>query len=123
MKVLIVDDSATMRKILSNTVAPLEAEADEAADGNQALELLRQAPVAYDVALLDWNMPELSGFDTLKTIKDDPALAPLPVIMVTTEAERAQMVNALQAGACQYVVKPFEADALQQKIRTVVSSA
>jgi two-component system chemotaxis response regulator CheY len=123
MKVLIVDDSATMRKILSNTVAPLEAEADEAADGNQALELLRQAPVAYDVALLDWNMPELSGFDTLKTIKDDPALAPLPAIMVTTEAERAQMVNALQAGACQYVVKPFEADALQQKIRTVVSSA
>lgn len=123
MKVLIVDDSTTMRRIIKNTLAELEAETAEAADGLEAMKLLGASPTGYDLVLLDWNMPNMNGYDTLKTIKADGALCALPVIMVTTEAERAQVVKAIQAGACQYVTKPFAPEMLVTKVKKAMGMA
>lgn len=116
MKALIVDDSSTMRRIIKKALQEMGMDSVEAGDGNEALASLRSAP-DIDFVLLDWNMPNMNGFDTLKAIKADDATASIPVLMVTTEAERSQVVKAIQAGAKQYVVKPFTTDILVEKIK------
>lgn len=116
MKALIVDDSSTMRRIIKKALQEMGMDSVEAGDGNEALASLRSAP-DIDFVLLDWNMPNMNGFDTLKAIKADAATASIPVLMVTTEAERSQVVKAIQAGAKQYVVKPFTTDILVEKIK------
>lgn len=116
MKALIVDDSSTMRRIIKKALQEMGMDSVEAGDGNEALASLRSAP-DIDFVLLDWNMPNMNGFETLKAIKADDATASIPVLMVTTEAERSQVVKAIQAGAKQYVVKPFTTDILVEKIK------
>lgn len=116
MKALIVDDSSTMRRIIKKALQEMGMDSVEAGDGNEALASLRSAS-DIDFVLLDWNMPNMNGFDTLKAIKADAATASIPVLMVTTEAERSQVVKAIQAGAKQYVVKPFTTDILVEKIK------
>jgi two-component system chemotaxis response regulator CheY len=120
MKILLVDDSSTMRRIQKNTLSSLGyTDVLEAEDGADALEKLRQNP-DVQLTLMDWNMPNMTGIECLKAIKSNPATKAIPVMMVTSEAEKAKIIEAIQAGACNYLVKPFEAAALQEKIQGIV---
>jgi two-component system chemotaxis response regulator CheY len=120
MKILLVDDSSTMRRIQKNTLATLGyTDVIEAEDGADALEKLRQNP-DIQLALMDWNMPNMNGIDCLKAIKSNPATKAVHVMMVTSEAEKAKIVEAIQNGAANYLVKPFEAAALKEKISGII---
>ena len=113
MKILIVDDFSTMRRIIKNLLRDLGfTNTDEADDGNTALPMLRSGKY-------DWNMPGMSGFDLLKAVRADENLKNLPVLMVTAEAKRDQIVAAAQAGVNGYVVKPFTAAVLKEKIEKI----
>ena len=115
MKVLIVDDMSTMRRIIKNIFKQLGfTNMDEAENGQQALEKLRAQPFGFVVS--DWNMPVMSGIDLLRSIRADTALKDLPVLMVTAEAQKEQVMEAVQAGVSNYIVKPFTAETLQEKI-------
>lgn len=114
-KILSVDDSATMRRIIGRAVAVLGYDFLEAENGLQALELLPSHP-DLDLIILDVNMPEMDGFETLQRIKADARFSRIPVMMVTTESDRARIVQAIQAGAVNYVTKPFNQDDLGAKI-------
>ncbi len=117
MRVLVVDDSATMRRILGMLLADLQVrQVDEAVNGREAVE--ETAATAYDLVLLDWNMPEMLGIDALIAIRARGDQ--VPIIMVTTEAEKRRVLDALKAGANNYVIKPFVKDALLTKIRQTV---
>lgn len=119
MRILVVDDSATMRRIERNTLEKSgTAEVEEASDGEEALRMLGEK--AFDLVLMDWNMPALSGIDALKRIKSDAAIKAVPVIMVTSESEKGRIIEALQAGAANYVVKPFQAETLLEKVASVL---
>ena len=110
---LVVDDSATMRKIIIRSLNAVGvASVTEAADGDQAVALFK--PGAFDVVLTDWNMPGRSGLEVVKAIRAQDAK--VPVIMITTEAEKDRVVQAIQAGVTDYVVKPFTADTLRGKL-------
>lgn len=118
-RVLIVDDFATMRKIERNILGQLGIKnVDEADDGSTALPKLQAN--SYDVVLLDWNMPTMSGLELLKAIRSDDNLKSIPVIMVTAEALKDNIVAAAQAGVNDYVVKPFTAGALEEKLKKVL---
>ncbi|MCE5229375.1 response regulator [bacterium] len=120
MNVLIVDDSTTMRKILINALKSVGiTDIDEACDGQQAVDatLAKQ----YSVVLMDWNMPNMLGIDALKRIR--LAGNQVPVIMVTTEAEKGRVIEALKAGANNYVIKPFKPEAIIAKIQEVTGAA
>lgn len=118
MKILIVDDFSTMRRIIKNLLRDLGfTNTDEADDGNTALPMLKTGK--YDFLVTDWNMPGMSGFDLLKTVRADENLKDLPVLMVTAEAKRDQIVAAAQAGVNGYVVKPFTAAVLKEKIEKI----
>lgn len=118
-RVLIVDDFATMRKIERNILGQLGIKnVDEADDGSTALPKLQSN--TYDVVLLDWNMPTMNGLDLLKAIRADDSLKGIPVIMVTAEALKDNIVAAAQAGVNDYVVKPFTAGALEEKLKKVL---
>lgn len=115
IKILVVDDFSTMRRIIKNLLRDLGfTNVDEADDGKTALPILKQGSV--DFLITDWNMPEMTGIDLLKTVRADPALAQIPVLMVTAEAKREQIIAAAQAGVNGYVVKPFTAAVLKEKI-------
>lgn len=118
MKILIVDDFSTMRRIIKNLLRDLgfnnTAEAD---DGNTALPMLQSTQ--FDFLITDWNMPGMTGIELLKSVRADGKLATLPVLMVTAEAKREQIVEAAQAGVNGYVVKPFTAGALKEKIEKI----
>lgn len=117
MKILVVDDFSTMRRIVRNLLAELgfaSANMQEADDGNSALAVLRSTPI--DFVVTDWNMPGMTGIDLLRSIRADPALKALPVLMVTAENSREQIIAAAQAGVNGYVVKPFTAVTLKEKI-------
>ena len=115
MKVLVVDDFSTMRRIVKNLLIELGfTNIDEADDGATALPILQQGGIEFLVT--DWNMPKMAGIDLLKAVRADPALAHMPVLMVTAEAQRDQIMEAAQAGVNGYVVKPFTADTLKGKI-------
>ena len=115
MKILIVDDFSTMRRIVKNLLRDLgftnTAEAD---DGQTALPMLQGGD--FDFLVTDWNMPGMQGIDLLKNVRADPNLKDLPVLMVTAEAKREQIVEAAQAGVNGYIVKPFTAGTLKEKI-------
>ncbi|EON94026.1 response regulator receiver domain protein (CheY-) [Marinobacter lipolyticus SM19] len=118
MKILIVDDFSTMRRIIKNLLRDLGfTNTDEADDGNTALPMLQSGK--YDFLVTDWNMPGMSGFDLLKAVRADENLKTLPVLMVTAEAKRDQIVAAAQAGVNGYVVKPFTAAVLKEKIEKI----
>lgn len=115
IKILVVDDFSTMRRIIKNLLRDLGfTNVDEADDGKTALPILKQGGI--DFLITDWNMPEMTGIDLLKAVRADPALAPIPVLMVTAEAKREQIIAAAQAGVNGYVVKPFTAAVLKEKI-------
>ena len=115
MKILVVDDFSTMRRIIKNLLRDLGfSNADEADDGNTALPMLQTGK--YDFLVTDWNMPGMTGIDLLRKVRADDNLKSLPVLMVTAEAKRDQIVAAAQAGVNGYVVKPFTAAVLKEKI-------
>ncbi|MBJ6137429.1 chemotaxis response regulator CheY [Marinobacter litoralis] len=118
MKILIVDDFSTMRRIIKNLLRDLGfTNTEEADDGNTALPMLKNGH--FDFLVTDWNMPGMSGFDLLKAVRADENLKNLPVLMVTAEAKRDQIVAAAQAGVNGYVVKPFTAAVLKEKIEKI----
>lgn len=115
MKALVVDDSRAIRVILAKMLHELGYEVSEARHGREGL-LHLQSHADTAVALVDWNMPEMNGFDLLKRLRQDPELASVAVVMVTTETEVSQMAAALEAGANEYVMKPFTRDILVEKL-------
>lgn len=118
MKILIVDDFSTMRRIIKNLLRDLGFNnTSEADDGKTALPILQAG--SFDFLITDWNMPGMAGIDLLKAVRADQKLAKLPVLMVTAEAKREQIVEAAQAGVNGYVVKPFTAATLKEKIDKV----
>ncbi len=118
MKVLVVDDFATMRKIVRNILKQIGFEdITEAEDGNVALRVIKSEPVGLVVS--DWNMPNMSGLDLLKEIRKNPQTASLPVLMVTAEGLKENVMEAVKAGVNNYVVKPFTAEVLQEKIENI----
>ena len=118
MKVLVVDDFATMRKILRNILKQIGFEdITEAEDGNVALRVIKTEPVGLVVT--DWNMPNMSGLDLLRAIRGNPETSSLPVLMVTAEGLKENVMDAVKAGVNNYVVKPFTAEVLQEKIETI----
>ncbi|MEW5974148.1 MAG: chemotaxis response regulator CheY [Pseudomonadota bacterium] len=118
MKILVVDDFSTMRRIIKNLLRELGfTNVEEADDGATALPMLRGGH--YDFLITDWNMPGMTGIDLLKAVRADPELARLPVLMVTAEAKREQIIMAAQAGVNGYVVKPFTAGTLKEKIEKI----
>ena len=114
---LIVDDSKVIRKVARHILETLEFSVEEAGDGREALE--RCEASMPDVVLLDWNMPVMNGLDMLKSIRADATLAKLPVLMVTAEAKKENIIAAAQSGANGYVVKPFTAITLEEKITKI----
>jgi two-component system chemotaxis response regulator CheY len=118
MKILTVDDFSTMRRIIRNMLRQLGyTNVVEAEDGAEALSLLQREKV--DFVISDWNMPHMSGLDLLKAIRADAHLKPLPVLLVTAEALKENVVEALKAGVNNYVVKPFTAETLKEKIDAI----
>ncbi len=118
MKILIVDDFSTMRRIIKNLLRDLGfTNTSEADDGTTALPMLQSG--SFDFLVTDWNMPGMSGIDLLRAVRADDRLKHLPVLMVTAEAKRDQIIEAAQAGVNGYVVKPFTAQALKEKIEKV----
>jgi len=118
-KALVVDDSKTIRIILGRILKELGYEVCEAGNGKEALKVMETEKAAVNLVLADWNMPEMNGLELLKQLRQDPALASLKVIMVTTETELDHMVSALEAGANEYVMKPFTKDILREKLELV----
>jgi two-component system chemotaxis response regulator CheY len=118
MKFLIVDDFSTMRRIIRNLLKELEfTNADEAEDGLAALAKLRGGN--YEFVVSDWNMPNMTGLELLKAIRADGTLKHIPVLMVTAEAKKENIIAAAQAGASGYVVKPFTAAVLEEKLNKI----
>ncbi|WP_110456353.1 chemotaxis response regulator CheY [Shewanella algidipiscicola] len=115
MKILVVDDFSTMRRIIKNLLRDLGFNnTQEADDGSTALPMLQKGD--FDFVVTDWNMPGMQGIDLLKAIRADDNLKHLPVLMVTAEAKREQIITAAQAGVNGYVVKPFTAATLKEKL-------
>lgn len=115
IKILIVDDFSTMRRIIKNLLRDLGYNNTfEADDGSTALPMLESGD--FDFVISDWNMPIMQGIDLLRKMRSDPKLKSLPFLMVTAEAKREQIVVAAQAGVNGYIVKPFTADTLKDKI-------
>ncbi len=118
-EVLVVDDSKTIRMVLRKILRELGYEVCEACDGQEALKVVQAEKGALKLVLTDWNMPVMNGLDLLKQLRKDPTLASLVVIMVTTETESENMIAALEAGANEYVMKPFTKDILKEKLELV----
>jgi two-component system chemotaxis response regulator CheY len=116
-KALIVDDSRAMRMILRRTLEGLSFEVREAENGTAALDLLAGDADLPSLILVDWNMPGLSGIEVIKQLRVDKRFQGTAVMMVTTETSQAQMIEALRAGADEYLMKPFTPDAILDKLR------
>lgn len=115
LKFLVVDDFSTMRRIIKNLLGDLGySNISEADDGKTALPMLQSG--SYDFLITDWNMPGMPGIELLKAVRADTKLAKLPVLMVTAEAKREQIIEAAQAGVSGYVIKPFTAVTLKEKL-------
>ena len=118
MRFLVVDDFSTMRRIIRNLLKELGfTEVDEAEDGNVALSRLRSEK--FDFVVSDWNMPNMSGIDLLKAIRADASLKHLPVLVITAEAKKENIIEAAQSGASGYIVKPFTAATLDEKLNKI----
>ncbi len=120
MKILIVDDSITIRRIISTALKTVGySETVEAANGKEALAKLENGNV--DFIITDWNMPEMTGIEFIRSVRSDGKNAKLPVLMVTTNAAKDDIVEALRAGVTNYVVKPFTPDTMKEKIEAVLA--
>jgi two-component system chemotaxis response regulator CheY len=118
MKIIVVDDFSTMRRIIKNLLKDLGfTNIQEADDGSTALPMLQQGD--FDFVITDWNMPGMQGIDLLRAIRADDKLKHLPVLMVTAEAKKEQIVAAAQAGVNGYVIKPFTAGTLKEKLTKI----
>ncbi|MBI3603494.1 MAG: chemotaxis response regulator CheY [Nitrospirae bacterium] len=118
MKIMVVDDMSTMRRIVKNILKQLGfANLDEAENGQEALAKLKADKFGFVVS--DWNMPVMSGIELLRAIRADGDLKDIPVLMVTAEAQKENIVEAAQAGVSNYVVKPFTAETLQEKMNKI----
>jgi two-component system chemotaxis response regulator CheY len=115
MRAVVIDDSRAMRLIITRALKEVGFEVVEAANGREGLQRLKELPVP-DIALVDWNMPELNGYDFVRAVRADRGFDKVRLMMVTTETELEQVAKALQAGADEYVMKPFTKDALQEKL-------
>jgi two-component system chemotaxis response regulator CheY len=119
MQVLVIDDSATMRKIIKDSLSKIGnfeiVESENCDDGLQQL-----ANTSVNLILVDWNMPGMSGIDFTKAVRSSPALAKIPIIMITSNAEKQHVLSAVTAGVNDYIMKPFTADVFAQKISNVV---
>ena len=118
-KAIVVDDSKAVRMILSRTLREIGFEVAEAAEGAAALKLLAADPGGFSLALLDWNMPNMTGIELLQRMRSDASLAGVQVVMVTTETEMDHMAAAFSAGASEYVMKPFTREILVDKLRMI----
>jgi len=121
MRILIVDDSSTMRRIIGNVVMQLgfaKDNFDEAEDGLKAWKLLSEAH--YDVILTDWNMPNMNGLELVKKIRSEGTHQKTPIIMITTEGGKNEVITALKSGVNNYIVKPFSAEVLKEKLDGVL---
>ncbi len=123
IKILIIDDFATMRKIIRTVLKDLGfTNLEEAADGSEAIEFLKtkgaDSITGYKLILCDWNMPDITGLEVVKFVKTNKDLKDIPVIMVTSEATKEHIVEAIQAGVNDYIVKPFTGEILIQKIES-----
>jgi two-component system chemotaxis response regulator CheY len=118
MQAIVVDDSRAMRMLMGRLLKDVGFEVDQAGDGCEALARLRERlddnPV--QLALVDWNMPEMSGIELVEAVRSDPAFGPLRIVMVTTETELSQVTRALEAGADEYLMKPFSRDDVVGKL-------
>jgi two-component system chemotaxis response regulator CheY len=118
MKILVVDDMTTMRRIVKNILKQLGfANVEEAENGQEALQKLRAE--RFDFVVSDWNMPVMTGIDMLRAIRADAQLNAIPVLMVTAEAQQANLVEAIQAGVSNYIVKPFTAETMLDKLQKI----
>jgi two-component system, chemotaxis family, chemotaxis protein CheY len=121
MKFLVVDDFATIRRIVKGVINELGfSNVTEADDGSTALPLLRDGN--FDFLITDWNMPGMPGLELLKAVRANPKLAKLPVLMVTAEAQREQIIAAAQAGVNGYIIKPFTAEVLKKKLTKILNT-
>jgi two-component system, chemotaxis family, chemotaxis protein CheY len=121
MNILVVDDFSTMRRIIKNLLHDLGYKnVSEADDGNTALPMLKTGK--YDFLITDWNMPGMPGLELIKQVRADAELSGMPVLMLTAEAKREQIVEAAQAGVNGYVIKPFTAATLKEKIDKILAS-
>lgn len=118
MKVLIVDDFATMRRIVRNVLKQIGfTNMVEADNGKAALKVLKKEKI--DLIMCDWNMPEMPGIDLLKAIKSDNEFKNIPFVMVTAEAQKENIIEAVKAGVSSYIVKPFTAETVSEKLNTI----
>ena len=118
MKVLIVDDFATMRRILKNIMKQIGfSNITEADNGKNALKALKSDK--FDLVMCDWNMPEMPGIDVLSAVRSDSDLKDTPFIMVTAEAQKENILEAVKAGVSSYIVKPFTAETVEEKLQKV----
>jgi two-component system, chemotaxis family, chemotaxis protein CheY len=118
MDVLVVDDFATMRRILKNILRQIGfTSISEAEDGTSALTMLKKKK--FDLILCDWNMPEMPGIELLKQVRADDGLKDIPFVMITAEAKKENILAAVQAGVSNYVVKPFTAEIISEKLAKV----
>lgn len=115
MRAIVVDDSRSMRAIISKQLRNLGFDVQEAQSGQEALARLHENEKT-DLVLLDWNMPDMDGFEVLSLIRSEPAHKDVRVMMVTTESEMSQVAVALEAGANEYLMKPFDREALVEKL-------
>ena len=120
MKILVVDDSSTMRRIIVNTLARLGyKDVVQAADGVEAWDALQANP-DISVVITDWNMPNMNGLELVKKIRAEEKYVDVPIIMVTTEGGKAEVITALKAGVNNYIVKPFTPQVLKEKLQAVL---
>jgi len=118
MKVLAVDDYAAMRRALRNVLKQIGfTNIVEADDGSTALRALKKQKI--DVILADWNMPRMTGLELLKAVRNDESLRNIPFVMVTAEAQKSAVLEAVQAGVSSYIVKPFTADVVKEKLKQI----
>jgi two-component system chemotaxis response regulator CheY len=123
MKLLVVDDSSTMRRIIKNTLSRLGHENIlEGEDGVQGWTLINENS-DIEVLITDWNMPEMNGLELVKKVRADKRFTDLPIIMVTTEGGKAEVITALKAGVNNYIVKPFTPQVLKEKLAAVLGTA
>ena len=121
LKFLVVDDFSTMRRIIKNLLHDLGySNVTEADDGKTALPMLQAGD--FDFLITDWNMPGMPGLDLIKAVRADTRLAKMPVLMLTAEAKRDQIIEAAQAGVNGYVIKPFTAETLKEKLDKILST-
>ncbi len=121
MKILVVDDFATMRRIIKNILRQIGyRNIEEADDGDVGLKLLKSQP--FDFVISDWNMPKMSGLELLKAVRSDPQISDMPFLMVTAEAQKENVIEAVKAKVSNYIIKPFTAETLSEKINKILDN-